>query len=160
VRVRRVSKLHALNDIRDIHNSRMSYPGMFASDPGLRFACKALLQSSFGKGSRMSITIDRSAIADAKARVHTWNGRHAVAHRGEADPAVVERCGSELATAVIARSIITQLEKRPNLTLSQRVELIALLIPSDRTTADRIISQLRDHADIALLAYGGGHGST
>lgn len=99
----------------------------------------------------MSITIDHSAITEAKARVISANGRHAVAHKGEADPAIVEKCGSELATAVIARSIVTQLAKRPKLTVPQRVELIALLLPSDGETADNVLH---------LLRQGGAHGST
>jgi hypothetical protein len=139
--------------------------GMFDSTQVLHNACNATSQSTFRKGPPMSITIDHSAITEAKARVISANGRHAVAHKGEADPAIVEKCGSELATAVIARSIVTQLAKRPNLTVPQRAELIDLLLPSDSATAENIIDLLRQtHNDTTTATGGDGvvndHGAT
>jgi hypothetical protein len=109
----------------------------------------------------MSITIDQSAINEAKARVHTWNGRHAVAHKGDADPAVVERCRGELATAVIRRTMVTQFAKRPNLTVPQRFELIDLLMPSDSQAVDEILGLLHEsRAGAATSHKGDAHGST
>jgi hypothetical protein len=112
----------------------------------------------------MSVTVDFvSAITAAKARVASANGRNAAGRRrkrGVSDPRVADAYRSELTTAVIACDIITNLAKWPDLTVPQRLELIDLLMPSDSAAVDHIISQLRDLADTALLAYGGGHGST
>lgn len=107
----------------------------------------------------MSLTLDApSAITAAKARVASANGRNATVQRttrGKFDPKFQQECRSELTTAVIACAIITNLEKNSNLTVPQRVELIGLLMPSDRAAAEQIIGELRDHAETAALAYGG-----
>lgn len=90
----------------------------------------------------MSVTLDApDVVIAAKARVRLMNGRNGAARRSN-DPKVIAARRSDLTTAVIACEITTAVANWPHLSVPQRLELIDLLMPSDRADVDEILGIL------------------